>query len=88
MAFLNRLIVREGDDFFSTHPGSAVGAVRATLNSSDIRIDYVGHTLVALAKGVAAMDQEETGGDAVVASSPKLDAQGLIFHADPSLHTV
>lgn len=53
-AFLDRLTVRRGEAYFSPRPEAAVGGVRATLPSSDLRIDVAGHALIALAKGLRA----------------------------------
>jgi AMMECR1 domain-containing protein len=52
MTFIERLTIRNGDAFFSPHPATALGGVRATLPSSELRIDYAGHALLALAKGL------------------------------------
>lgn len=55
-AFLERLTVRQNDGFFAVQPEAALGGVRATLVGSDLRIDFAGHALLALAKGLRAED--------------------------------
>ena len=52
--FVERLTIRNGDDFFGRAHAEALGGVRATLASSELRIDYAGHALAALAKGLRA----------------------------------
>ena len=54
MSFIERLVIRAEDAFFSPSPDLAAGGVRATLVSSDVRIDFVGHALLALVKGMRA----------------------------------
>jgi hypothetical protein len=56
MTFVERLVVRPGDEFFIPNGARALGGVRPTLVSSDLRIDYAGHALLALAKGLNATD--------------------------------
>ncbi len=51
MRFLQQLVVRPDDAFFAARPEEFTGGVRPTLVSSAVRIDMVGHTLIALAKG-------------------------------------
>jgi AMMECR1 domain-containing protein/orotate phosphoribosyltransferase len=48
LRFMNRLILREDDAFCLAEPSAAVGGVRAALYLSEVRIDYVSHTLFAL----------------------------------------
>jgi orotate phosphoribosyltransferase len=57
MAFLERLVIRTGDERLITGGQRALGGVRATLASSDVRIDYAGHALIALGKGLHAMNR-------------------------------
>jgi len=54
MAFVQRLTLREGDMYFSGQGAGYAGGVRAILPSSELRIDYAGHALIALAKGIRA----------------------------------
>ncbi len=54
MDFVERLVIHEEDAFFSPAPSRAAGGVRATLASSAVRIDFPGHALLALAKGLQA----------------------------------
>jgi orotate phosphoribosyltransferase/AMMECR1 domain-containing protein len=51
--FMNQLIIREEDTFCMIEPHRALGGVRGALFTSDVRIDYVSHTLLAIAAGVA-----------------------------------
>jgi hypothetical protein len=53
MRFIEGLVIHEDDAFFSPLPGLD-GGVRATLVSSDVRIDFVGHCLLGLVKGLRA----------------------------------
>jgi hypothetical protein len=46
--------VRDGDAFFCPQRKAAGGGVRATLASSELRIDYAVHALLALAAGLRA----------------------------------
>jgi len=55
--FLERLTIRGDGAFFSPDRKAAAGGVRATLASSELRIDYAGHALLALAKGLSAAAQ-------------------------------
>jgi hypothetical protein len=57
MRFIERLVIDQEDAFFSPSPRLAAGGVRATLASSDVRIDFVGHALLALVKGLHARDR-------------------------------
>jgi orotate phosphoribosyltransferase len=51
IAFIERLTLRHGDAFFSASAEMGLGGVRATVVSTELRIDYTGHALLALAKG-------------------------------------
>jgi orotate phosphoribosyltransferase/AMMECR1 domain-containing protein len=55
MEFVERLVIDADDAYFTRDPQLLVGGVRATLVSSAVRIDYVGHVLLALAKGLHAI---------------------------------
>jgi orotate phosphoribosyltransferase/AMMECR1 domain-containing protein len=74
MRFVERLTIRDGDAFFSSNAKAALGGVRATLPSSELRIDYAGHALRALAKGLrgnnAAAPWRQTISTATVSSGP------------------
>jgi AMMECR1 domain-containing protein/orotate phosphoribosyltransferase len=48
--FLDRLIIRPEDTFCMRDPALALGGVRGTPASCDVRIDYVGHCLLFLSK--------------------------------------
>ena len=52
ISFVERLVIRQDDAFFSNRPRDAIGGVRPTLRESELRIDYAGHALLALAKGL------------------------------------
>ena len=62
MAFLERLVIRSGDELLIAGGERALGGVRATLASSDVRIDYAGHALIALGKGLHVMSLRNTTG--------------------------
>jgi AMMECR1 domain-containing protein len=64
MSYVDRLVIRPDDTFFSPAAGLAAGGVRASLVSSDVRIDFVGHALLALVKGLRARER----GNAVTTS--------------------
>jgi hypothetical protein len=51
-AFLERLILSEDDTFCMYEPQRAIGGVRASLTSSEVRIDFVSHTVQAIIKGL------------------------------------
>jgi orotate phosphoribosyltransferase len=53
MEFMDRIIIREDDTFASRKPSRSLGGVRQSLTSSTVRIDYVAHTLLALAKAIS-----------------------------------
>jgi hypothetical protein len=53
-SFVKRLTIRGNGAFFSPDAKSTLGGVRTTLASSELRIDYAGHALLALAKGLSA----------------------------------
>jgi hypothetical protein len=57
MAFSARLVLFP-DDLFCVRDGTALGGVRATLDSTDLRIDYTSHTLVALLDGLSVMSKK------------------------------
>ncbi|MCD2197868.1 hypothetical protein LQ327_31315 [Actinomycetospora endophytica] len=48
MGFLDRLLIRREDTFWTAEPERALGGVRAALATADLRVDYTGHTLSAL----------------------------------------
>ena len=50
LRFMTSLIVYPEDTYCMRDPEQAVGGVRSTLVTSDIRIDYVSHTLLAFAR--------------------------------------
>jgi orotate phosphoribosyltransferase/AMMECR1 domain-containing protein len=52
--FIERLVLSEDDCYFAVDAASLIGGVRATLASSELRIDYAGHVLLSLAKGLRA----------------------------------
>lgn len=52
--FMSRLIVHPEDTFWTSRELAEVGAVRAALTSTDVRIDYISHTLKALVNGLSA----------------------------------
>jgi hypothetical protein len=54
VGFLDRLTLHPEDGYFCARPTAAIGGVRATLPSSELRIDVAGHALRALAKGLRA----------------------------------
>ncbi len=60
ISFVERLVVRPGDEFFIPGGERARGGVRPTLVSSNLRIDYAGHALLALGKGLSATRQDRT----------------------------
>jgi orotate phosphoribosyltransferase/AMMECR1 domain-containing protein len=61
---VDRLTIHRDDIFFSTYAKDAVGGVRPTLVSAELRIDYAGHALLALAKGLRiASECESCGAD-------------------------
>ncbi len=49
--FTRTLVVRQRDTFCMYDPNRAVGGVRSTPGSTDVRIDFVSHALTALLKG-------------------------------------
>ena len=53
LRFINRLILRPEDGFCLQRPEIAVGGVRRSLTSTEVRVDYVGHALMALLKAHA-----------------------------------
>ena len=72
--FVERLVLNDADCYFTADPEKFVGGVRATLASSALRIDYSGHMLLALAKGLRAsaadsglQDQKKAGSSAFAA---------------------
>jgi hypothetical protein len=54
-AFMGTLVIR-AEDGYQLHDPSAVGGVRLCVQSSDVRIDFVGHALFSLLGGAAALD--------------------------------
>lgn len=52
VGFVRRLVIRAGDAPCLPDPARGVGGVRATLDTSLVRIDYVSHALMALCKGI------------------------------------
>jgi len=48
MRFMNRLIIREEDLYCMAEPDRALGGVRGAVFLSEVRVDYVSHTLAAL----------------------------------------
>lgn len=51
-AFMDRLIIRKEDTFCMSDPQRAIGGVRSTLTSTQVRIDFVSHTVQAIVKGL------------------------------------
>lgn len=52
IGFMRQLIIEPEDTYCMPNPEQAIGGVRATRDSSLIRIDYVSHTLFALTKSL------------------------------------
>lgn len=50
-SFMSSLVIHECDTYCMRDPQRAVGGVRAALLRSDVRIDFVSHTLLALVTG-------------------------------------
>ncbi len=48
LCFMNRLIIRREDTFCMADPLRAIGGVRGAPHSTEVRIDYVSHTLMLL----------------------------------------
>jgi hypothetical protein len=53
MEFMQELTIQPGDTFCMRMGDAAIGGVRPSLTGSDVRVDYVSHTLTALVKGLA-----------------------------------
>ncbi|WP_344092719.1 AMMECR1 domain-containing protein [Microbacterium deminutum] len=49
---LDRLIIRDSDTFCMQDPITAVGGVRATLTSAQVRVDFVSHAVQAIVKAL------------------------------------
>jgi orotate phosphoribosyltransferase len=58
ITFVESLVLRAGDEFFIPNGRRALGGVRPTLVDSNLRIDYAGHALLALGKGLRAIDTQ------------------------------
>jgi orotate phosphoribosyltransferase len=54
MQFMDRLVFRARDAYCVPDPARAIGGVRGTLASSECRVDYASHLVLALVKGRAA----------------------------------
>ncbi|HOV85720.1 MAG TPA: hypothetical protein PLM79_05110 [Syntrophobacteraceae bacterium] len=54
LRFMNQLIIREEDTFCMANPAASLGGVRGAVFLSEVRIDYVSHTLLALVKALEA----------------------------------
>ena len=52
-SFVGRLVIRPADALMLPDAARAIGGVRATLDTSLVRIDHVSHALTALCHGVA-----------------------------------
>jgi len=61
VAFIERLQFRAADEFFFAQTQSPKGGIRQTLASSTLRVDYSGHSLIAVAKGLRALLRWEGG---------------------------
>ncbi|HEX4959884.1 MAG TPA: AMMECR1 domain-containing protein [Thermoanaerobaculia bacterium] len=57
--FLDQLVIRPEDTFCMADAARAVGGVRSSRANSDVRIDFVSHTLLALLEG-ARLSRKET----------------------------
>ncbi|NUS58550.1 MAG: hypothetical protein HOV66_27410 [Streptomycetaceae bacterium] len=53
MRFTRRLILRPADAPCLSDPEHQIGGVRASLTSGTVRVDYVSHVVIAIAKGLA-----------------------------------
>lgn len=51
MKFMDTLIIHPQDTFCMVNPDKSVGGVRGCLTTSEVRIDYVSHTIMALVNG-------------------------------------
>jgi hypothetical protein len=56
---MNQIILRPEDGFCVAEPDRAVGGVRAAVFLSEVRVDFVSHTLLALVKAQQALDGVE-----------------------------
>jgi AMMECR1 domain-containing protein/orotate phosphoribosyltransferase len=59
LRFMNQIILRPEDGFCLAEPDRAVGGVRAAVFLSEVRVDFVSHTLLALVKAQQALDGVE-----------------------------
>jgi orotate phosphoribosyltransferase len=58
--FLDQLIIRREDTFCMADAGRALGGVRSSRANSDVRIDFVSHTLLALIQGARLSRNKES----------------------------
>jgi len=61
-AFVDRLVVRDEDTFCTADPARALGAVRGSLTTSTVRIDFVSHAVQALVKALRYAETADEGG--------------------------
>ena len=54
MAFMERLVILPEDTYCMSRGSGAVGGTRGTENTTEVRVDYVSHLVMALVKGRAA----------------------------------
>ncbi|MDM7853882.1 AMMECR1 domain-containing protein [Cellulomonas alba] len=59
--FVDRLVVRDEDTYCMADPGRALGAVRPSLTTSGVRIDFVSHAMQALVKALRYAETAEEG---------------------------
>jgi AMMECR1 domain-containing protein/orotate phosphoribosyltransferase len=70
MEFVRRLIIRPADAICFADPDRSIGGVRGSLTSSTIRIDFVSHVAIALAKGLRLVEStRHIGGESSVLGS-------------------
>lgn len=50
--FLNQILIHPEDTFCAADPNKSVGGVRGSVSTSEVRIDYVSHALVAVIKAI------------------------------------
>ena len=57
MTFMDRLLVRREDTFWMPDPVLAAGGIRCAPASSDMRVDYTSHTMMAVIGGSDAINE-------------------------------
>jgi len=79
LGFLDRLVIQQRDGSILPNIEFAVGGLRQSLTSSQIRVDFVQHSLSAILEAHASAEQSPVAATGATYRSPQSPAKSTIF---------